>query len=831
MLLSLREYQSKPARLADWLVWAALVAPGVVEQKDGLLQKTIGFRGPDLASSTKESLLITTAKLNNALKRLGGGWSVFVEAQRMRTTDYPTSTWPDAVSGIVDQERRALFEKEDEHFESQYFLTLVYAPPKRAQAKFFGWLFSGDTDEKSGDPAEYLRHFQDQVASIVSLLRGVLPHVEPLGDDETLTYLHSTISTRRHPVKTPNPPVYLDAMLPDEAVHAGLELRLGDKFLRTLTVRAFPSSSVPGILDELNRLAFEYRWVTRYIAFDKQDALKELKKYQKRWYSQRQGLASLITEIAGAGKSALVNTDAIRKAEDVDEAIQELAGDYVSFGLFTATVTVWGDTKEEADGRVKAAQAIIEGQGFVTIDERLNALDAWLGSHPGNVYANVRRPLINSLNLSHMIPLSAVWSGPARNDHLNAPAHVYAKTTGNTPFRLATNVGDVGHTLILGPTGAGKSTLLCLLALQWLRYDGAQVFIFDKGRSSRAATLGVGGEFYDLRMSSSGVSFQPLMNVDDENERGWAQDWLSEILRAEGVELNPTIKGLLWQALTQLGARPQNERTMTALVVLVQDRTIREALEQYTEAGPYGGLFDQDSESLALSHWVALEMEELMETPAVVAPVLSYLFHRLEGRFDGRPTLLILDEAWMFLDHPQFAEKIREWLKVLRKKRVYVVFATQSVADAVTSPIAPVILESCLTRILLPNSRAMEPETARYYKQLALNPQQVRILAHARAKREYYYQSVRGDRLFELGLESCPVTLAFVGAADPADQKLIDQILEESPPEQFAMRWLERRGLGWAAHALAAAAHEGADADFYERTIAERSPFERVWSE
>lgn len=833
MLLSLKEYRDTADRLADYLPWSLLVAPGVVEQKDGLLQRTIEFRGPDLASSTPEELVSTTARLNNALKRLGGGWSVFVEAQRVRSRKYPKSQWPDPVSALVDEERRRLFEEEGEHFESRYYLTFVYAPPKQAKARFLGFLFEGG-EEKQGDPKEYLSYFQDRVESLIGLLRAVFPYVHPLNDEETLTYLHSAVSTKRQIVRAPETPVYLDAVLADQRLEAGLELKLGDKFMRTLTVRSFPSSTVPGILDDLNRLQLEYRWVTRYIAYDKQDAIKELKKYQKRWYSQRKGLGSVLSEMAGGGGSDLVNSDAIRKAQDSDAALQEVAGDFVSYGLFTASVTVWGDTREQADERIKEVESVIQSRGFVCINEKLNALQAWLGSHPGNTYANIRRPLLNSLNLSHMIPLSAVWSGPETNAHLEAPPHVYAKTTGGTPFRLSTNVGDVGHTLILGPTGAGKSTLLCLLALQWLRYDSAQVFIFEKGKSSRAATLGVGGEFYNLRMANSGVSFQPLVGVSDENERGWARDWLCELLQQEGVEVTPEVKDDLWRALSRMGERPETERTMTALHILVQNKKIREALKQYTQQGPYGGLFDEDRESLALSRWVALEMEQLMETPAVVPAVLSYLFHRLESRFDGSPTLLILDEAWMFLDHPQFAEKIREWLKVLRKKRVYVVFATQSVADAVSSPIAPVILESCLTRILLPNARALEPETARYYKNLGLNKQQVRILAQAQAKREYYYQSVKGNRLFELGLGGCEVALAFVGASDPADQKLMDQVLREVPQERFAERWLLHRGLGWASHAVEAGrqpAGETYGEEVYDRTVAEADPFSRVFED
>jgi type IV secretion system protein VirB4 len=83
----------------------------------------------------------------------------------------------------------------------------------------------------------------------------------------------------------------------------------------------------------------------------------------------------------------------------------------------------------------------------------MNAVEAWLGSIPGNPYANVRQPIVHTLNLAHMMPVSAVWAGPETNRHLEAPPLMMAETRGSTPFRLDLHVGDVGHTLVVGPTG------------------------------------------------------------------------------------------------------------------------------------------------------------------------------------------------------------------------------------------------------------------------------------------------------------------------------------------------------------------------------------------
>ncbi|MEQ8934406.1 MAG: conjugal transfer protein TrbE, partial [Amphiplicatus sp.] len=203
-------------------------------------------------------------------------------------------------------------------------------------------------------------------------------------------------------------------------------------------------------------------------------------------------------------------------------------------------------------------------------------------------------------------------------------------------------------------------------------------------------------------------------------------------------------------------------------------------------------------ETLALADTVCFEMEALMATPAAVAPVVTYLFHRLEARFDGRPTLIILDEAWLFLDSPLFAARIREWLKTLRKKNVAVVFATQSLADIAGASIAPAIVESCPTRIFLPNERALEPQQRETYERFGLNPRQVEIIARATPKRDYYFQSPLGARIFELGLG--PVALAFCGSSSPADQKLMDEIVEAGGP--FTEQFLTKKNLKWAVDIL-----------------------------
>jgi type IV secretion system protein VirB4 len=807
-MFNLWEYRNKPQHLADFLPWAALAVEGVVLNKDGSFLRVARFRGPDLESATDSELVGVTDRLNNALRRLGSGWAIFVEATRFPARGYPASTFPDPVSDLVERERRAQFEQEGAHFESAYFLTFQFLPPSEEVARAEALLYENRAEGSSVDPNEILNGFIDRTNRVLALIEGFVPEVAWLSDGELLTYLHSCISTRRQRVRVPEVPMYLDAILADEPLVCGLAPRLGKAHLRTLTVMGFPSTTYPGILDDLNRLAIPYRWCTRAITLDKVDATRELTKKRRQWFSKRKKLGMILREALTNEPSALLDTDAHNKALDADAALQELGADKVAQAFVTATVTVWDEDARVADERLRLVEKVIQGRDFTCIPETVNAIEAWLGSLPGHVYGNVRQPLVSTLNLAHMMPLSAVWAGPDRNDHLDGPPLLFAKTEGATPFRLSLHAGDVGHTMVVGPTGAGKSVLLALMALQFRRYPKARVFAFDFGGSIRAATLAMGGDWHDLGGGLSGgaiapVALQPLAAIDNLAERSWAAQWVAAIFMREHVVVTPEVREHLWSALNSLATAPLPQRTLTGLSIQIQSSALKQALKPYCADGPWGRLLDARAERLGESDVQAFEIEGLIGSNAAPA-VLAYLFHRIECLLDGSPVLLIIDEGWLALDDPTFGAQLREWLKTLRKKNVSVVFATQSLADIEKSPIAAAIVESCPTRLFLPNDRAIEPQITSIYRRFGLNDSQIKIVATATPKRDYYFQSRRGNRKFELGLAD--IALAFTGASSKSDQTAIANLLASHGRDGFAANWLRHKRLDWAAELLEPAA-------------------------
>jgi type IV secretion system protein VirB4 len=344
---------------------------------------------------------------------------------------------------------------------------------------------------------------------------------------------------------------------------------------------------------------------------------------------------------------------------------------------------------------------------------------------------------------------------------------------------------------MLGPTGSGKSTHLAFIAAQLLRYPGMTLYAFDKGMSMYTLCKAAGGTHYEVGGEAEELAFCPLQYLESRTDRAWAKEWLATICELNRLEVTPAQVNEISRALESMWAN--GHVTMSDFVSTVQDEPIREVMREYTIEGSMGALFDARRDKLGLADFTVFEIEELMNlAPKYGLPVLLYLFRRIERRLAGQPAAILLDEAWLMLGHPVFRDKIREWLKVLRKANCLVLMATQSLSDAANSGIVDVIKEATATKIFLPNPTARQEEQATLYRRFGLNERQIEIIADAVPKRQYYYVSERGRRLYELALG--PLALALLGVSDK------DSVLEVKKCEQrfgdgWVGEWLRRRGV------------------------------------
>lgn len=839
-LAVVREFRTKLKGYSDVLVYAALVGDGVVLNKDGALTAGWEYRGNDLDSASAAELDALSERVNAALKRRGTGWMMHVDAIRYPVAKYaPLGAFPDRTTALIDQERRLQSEAEDAHFDTRYVLVLTYLPPADREDRFTNFLVEGDKGPDETSAIRALRAFEnacgeleDQLSSTLRL-RRLRSHTELDATgreyvvDDLLSHLNVCVTANDHPIRRPKLPMYLDAVLGGVDFFGGLKPRVGTRHIRTIAITGFPNESYPGILESLNRLAMAYRWSNRFIFLDPIDARKRLETYRKKWFLGRQSVRSLIGgPSAGA---AAVNNEATRMAIDAQAASDDLSSDAVRFGYYTSVVIIADEDPAVADAHAREVLKVLFNLGFDARIEDVNAVEAFFGTHPGNGYANVRKPLVHTKNIADFLPLTAVWAGEEKQPcpfyPPNSPPLAYTATSGATPFRLNLHVGDVGHTLVLGPSGSGKSTLLSFLAASQFRYPNSQVFVFDKGYSAYTLVRAAGGQHYDIMGSLESLSFCPLANVDDEAERAWATGWIETLVELQGIRVTPAHRRSIHHALGLLAE--SESRTLTDLLSgPLQDEELRIALDRYTLDGPLGSLIDSRIDHLDDDPFQVFELEHLIDSGGSgseknIVPVLLYLFHRIDQRLDGRPTLIVLDEAWTLIDNRLFADQIRDWLKTLRKKNAAVVFATQSVGDILDKPITAAILESCLTKIYLPNPEARSEASSAAYRRVGLSERQIQILAAAVPKRHYYYASPLGHRLFDLGLG--PVALSFVGAGGKEDLAAVRAFADTYGPFDWPAEWLWRRNLK-----VAAAHWVGGEADA-QRAFDVMNTYRETW--
>ncbi|EAY56044.1 MAG: probable conjugal transfer protein (TrbE) [Leptospirillum rubarum] len=792
---------SRPG-LESLLNWESLVAPGVLRNKDGSLLSAFEFSGPDLESSSSEELAATSARINAAFSKLGSGWMIHIDLLRLPSLDYlPEGNFPDSATRAIDSERRLQFEHADAHWLSRRVLAVTWSPPGETASKF-GELFLKESGPRG--PRTHFRQtlarFQSDVGRFSDLLSGGMT-LKPLGDEDLLTHLHTCLTGKTHPVRVPRIPTDLDALLATGDLTGGLDPKIGRLWFRVVTISGFPESSFPGFLDALAQVPFAIRYSIRFIPLDPPTAERELARHRRRWLQLRMGLLGMMT---GRDQASGAQTSASEKGLDVEMAQAENADGSVRFGYAAFKILIFDENPSVLAERVRMVEKIVNNLGFGTIHEEMNCLSAWIESLPGHAYPNIRKPLMHSLNVSDLMPVTTVWSGRSVNPcpfyPQGSPALFLASSSGTTPFFGNIHVGDLGHTLILGPPGMGKSVLMAFLAAQFFRYPRAQVFAFDKGSSSYVLCTASGGQFYEIAGPDSALSFCPLAGVDDPAERTWAQGWIESMLVLSGLTLTPAIKQEVKNALKTHADTPPDRRSLGVFVERIQHLDVREALRYYTKSGSMGELLDADTDSLRTSHFSVFEMEYAFGLPhAALLPLLLYLFHRIEQRLDGRPTLLLLDEVWLFLSHPVFQEKIREWLKVLRKKNAAVIFATQQPFDVVNSPIRDVILESCPTKIYLANPEAVAGPSHAAYATMGLSERSIEIIGSLVPKRHYYVTSSEGKRVIDLGLGK--VALAFTGVSDQEELGVARRILKSGDISDFSARWLDHKNLpDWARH-------------------------------
>jgi type IV secretion system protein VirB4 len=809
----LREHRQEPAGLADLLGWGFMVADGVIMQKDGSLLAGFQYTGPDVTAATTAELNVLSRHVNDALVPFADDWMLHVDAIRQPSAPYAPSVFPDAITQLIDEERRSAYQaRARRQYESTYMLVATYLPAPELFNRLAAWFVQRDPTQKDmvADWNRVLEVFEAALQGLEHRLSSRL-RISRLDSHTLVRHLHTCLTGDSHPVRAPEHGSYLNVVLADQELVGGFEPRIGANHIRTVAVHGYPHASHAGALDLLNTLPFGFRWSNRILPLSQLTAGRLIRRHQHTWYKKRKGAAAWLQDIAGGGGASqarntttqadadlFLDHDARRMAQDAGEAAAENASGGVRFCFYNQVVVVTDPDPQRADAVAAEIVKTLHDSGYAGRVESVNALEAFLGTLPGHGYPNLRRPVVSTRNVADLLPVTSVWPGLATNPSpLFPPASpplLWAATAGATPFRVNLHDSDVGHALVLGKTGSGKSTLLGILAAQFRRYADAQVFVVDVGYSMWLLARALGGSHYDLAAGRPDtLRFQPLARVNEPSERAWAAEWIETLAALQGVTVMPLHRLRIDRALALIAENAPAHRTLTELLTQLQHAELSAALRPYTFAGLYGQLLDASHDDLGVSQFTVFELRHLLSLDDRIAiPVLLYLFRRIEQRLDGRPTLIEIDEAWMALLHPRFGPRVTQWLLTLRKQNGAVVLATQSPAQLAQLAARHAVIDSCPTKFYLPNADAASPSAASLYHDLGLNDREIATVATATPKRHYYMKSPRGSRLFELALG--PFALAFLSV--PAGQT-VEEV------KRHVENLIELYGTGWPAEWIA----------------------------
>ncbi|WP_299083376.1 hypothetical protein [uncultured Ruegeria sp.] len=764
--------------LSDVLNWSSLLAPGVLGCKDGSFVCGWAVSGLDTESLDPAAFEAHLDRLASGFGGFGDGSCFWVTLDRKTFAGLQAhgthAKYP--ALDLLELEARATLSSSGAVFENTIHLAYQYRP--------------GDPNV----PVELaLREFEAQCRLVETRLGGVLA-LRRLGHaveenldgkmlhfDELLGYLAGTLTGRSRRVRVPADLEYLflDKLLSVEFTQKKLDELpfVEDRPTAIMTVDGFPDELPRGALEIIETMGFEFRWSARISPFSTNTARKETKSAKKEWLQNAVDPKAQLSEGGGGNRDEFADemaSSANAMMVDVNRG--------VAHGTYLSTLTVFGPPGSSAnilDEGIEKITAFMLDAGFEILVEREGALEMYLASLPGHAHRGVREVLVSIRDAVEMIPLRTSWKGEKYNPSPllppKSPSLMFARSMTGELFHFNLHVGEAGHALVLGPTRGGKSVLLGSVAANFFKYRDARVIFFDKGSSSRHMCNAFGGQFTKFG-AKGGRGVAPLAHLHRLGLE-WGVKWIGEMARRSGITMTPALYDEIREGLNN--ALETEFLTLSDLQSFVQDNDLQAAIRRFSRDGG-SGLLDDDEAPLEWSKMTVFETHDLFDMDEDTAVLtLDYIFAEVQYRFDGTPTLIMIDEAHAFLLYQLFADKIRFWTKEGAKSNVAVILSTQEIGDIRRSELRDTLLQQCKTRIFLPNPVARSEDVYEDYRALGVSSTQIDLIASLTPKRDYYLVKPDGQRVVEFLFG--PVALSLLGKTSTDESKEAGRLYAENP--------------------------------------------------
>jgi len=761
--------------------------------------------GLSLASASKAELAAAVARLVAALRHLGTNYMVQVIFHRLPATEYPERSFPSRAARLIDDERREQFAAQNywRTLRRIYFtMQMEAAVPSHVRSAVFAaghWNPNADL---------ILQGFRECQANTLDALGGTIA-LRRLTPTETFRDLILAVTGRDYPAILPSGKVRLNEIIASERWYGGVAPWIGELHLRPVCITAYPAETVPQMLAVLLRHPGQMTLSARFICQDPHDAHEQLQLERTFWV--RAQLGSFIDIIARAlniPRRKSVNQDAEQQIAEVDEAIAAAAAG-MPFGWGTITAEIKDTDPERATMRGRTMVKDLSAIGVTARLEDANAAEASQGGWPGNGWSNVRRPLITAGNFAEMILPVEHWPGtPAIDSPFyppDTPVPLVCGGSGKEPFYPPSHIGGVANQLVIGPTGTGKSALLGAIVAATTALPCAQIVWLDLDYSSFVLAHALGVAYQELAADGSSP-LCPLVHLDDENGVGSLFDWFTRLFRRWDLTIDEVQAADLTSALEL--AKTQGIRSLFIFAHLLQDPRMRGILNNYIKGGKWGHIFDGEPEDFpARAAGGAVSVYEMRSLVALgdraAAPATELILHGCESRMGEAPAFIYVDEAWRMLSDEVSRDWLYDSIRTFRKRNAGITLATQSLTEIANSPYRDLLLESCPGKIFLPNPEAKGAYVREAYLKLGLSEREINIIGNAVPRREYYFHSALGRRLFRLNLG--PIALALCAATGHRNVNQARELLHRYGREHFLEAWLAARGFGPMPEAINAA--------------------------
>ena len=622
-------------------------------------------------------------------------------------------------------------------------------------------------DEKSSLLSENLSQYGVRVLGKDTSRGGLL--------SEPLSFIYELVNGERRPIALPGQEIsdYIPSSrlifgresLHSRGAHKGLE-----RYSSMISIKDYAPETMAGMLDNLLSLPFEFVLTQSFLFEGRQKSIEKLESTRRKFAS---------------------SDDSITLQAQLVDAKDQVQAGLIAFGRHHLTLQVISSDAKELDANISKAITAFTNTGCITVREDINLEAAFWAQLPGNFSYIARGAGISSMNFASLSSLHNYPYGKETGNHWGNSVTTF-ETVAGTPFHFNFHVNDLGNFTCIGPSGSGKTVLLGFLLAQAQKFKPKCIF-FDKDRGAEILIRALGGS-YGLIEPGVPTGFNPLQMANTEENRAFILDWIKSLLgRLTTSEEDKILTTAIAENFTQ-GKRAQNLHTFSELVLgQSRDERLARDLEKWHSDGEYAWLFDNEDDTLDLNaRVVAFDLTSILDTPAIRTATLLYMFHRVKLALDGSKSLIFIDEGWKALDDEVFANKIKDWLKTIRKMNGVIGFGSQSASDAANSSISDSLIEQCPTQIFMPNSKAKEED---YRGAFALTEAEFRVVKESPVgSRQFLIKQGNGSAVAKLDLSNMDDEIAVLSGRTETVNLLRD-IREEvgDDPEVWLPIFHERR--------------------------------------